>query len=288
MHSLLKFRKGCLFTLADLDSSLMRDFEAHLKKNGKSMNTISFYMRNIRAIYYRAIEDKMIPRQQENPFAHVFTGVYVTKKRALKVEDIKAMRKLQDKFTEILSTETAPRKRQRISGLRDSIMYFNFCLEARGMSWVDMAYLRKDSIRENGFTYRRSKTGRELDVVITPAMKTIIASFEERSAGSPYVFPVIDTRKGNERRQYETGLRIQNERLDLVARLADIHKKITTHVSRHTWATVAKDSEIDIPIISELLGHGDIKTTTIYLDSLDDSAIVKYTDKVSQAFQIAA
>ena len=48
---------------------------------------------------------------------------------------------------------------------------------------------------------------------------------------------------------------------------------ITLHVARHTFATVLKRSGVDIGIISESLGHSDLKTTQIYLDSFENTQI---------------
>lgn len=45
------------------------------------------------------------------------------------------------------------------------------------------------------------------------------------------------------------------------------------HVARHTYATVLKRSGVNIGIISESLGHSDLKTTQIYLDSFENSEI---------------
>lgn len=48
---------------------------------------------------------------------------------------------------------------------------------------------------------------------------------------------------------------------------------LTTYVARHTFATVLKRSGVNIAIISESLGHSDLSTTQIYLDSFENSQI---------------
>lgn len=48
---------------------------------------------------------------------------------------------------------------------------------------------------------------------------------------------------------------------------------MSSHVARHTFATVLKRSGVNIAIISESLGHSDLSTTQIYLDSFENSQI---------------
>jgi integrase len=167
-----------------------------------------------------------------------------------------------------------------MKNIYEALLYFGFCMEARGMSWVDMAYLRKDALREDSFTYRRRKTKGELNIIITPAMQKIIEYFADQAENSPYVFPIIHPARGSEQRQYESGLRIQNARLNAAARMAGINKKVTTHVSRHSWATIAKHEKIEIALISELLGHSNISITTRYLDSFNQSEVVSATEQM--------
>ena len=48
---------------------------------------------------------------------------------------------------------------------------------------------------------------------------------------------------------------------------------LTTYVARHSFATILKRSGVDIGLISELMGHADITTTKIYLDSFDEEQV---------------
>ena len=45
------------------------------------------------------------------------------------------------------------------------------------------------------------------------------------------------------------------------------------HMARHSFATILKRSGVDIALISELMGHSDLTTTQIYLDSFDEEQI---------------
>ena len=48
---------------------------------------------------------------------------------------------------------------------------------------------------------------------------------------------------------------------------------LTTYVARHSYATVLKRSGVNVALISETMGHADLKTTQIYLDSFDNEQI---------------
>lgn len=68
-------------SLDALDSNQMIAYESWLKGNGICPNTSSYYMRNLRAIYNRAVEQGFVA--QQNPFKHVYTGIDKTRKRAV-------------------------------------------------------------------------------------------------------------------------------------------------------------------------------------------------------------
>lgn len=64
-----------------------------------------------------------------------------------------------------------------------------------------------------------------------------------------------------------------NANLKRIAEMAGLKVNLTTYVARHTFATVLKRSGVNIAIISESLGHSDLETTQIYLDSFENSQI---------------
>lgn len=287
VRSLLGFLNGQPISMEDIDQGMIRDYEAYLKKNKLEMNTISFYIRNIRALYYRAVAEKIILPKADNPFQGVYTGVHISKKRALTQDELKALRSMQGKLAASASKGSL-REQRKNSKLRDSLKLFEFCLEGRGISWVDLAMLKKTDLKKDEFTYRRQKTGRPLDIFITRNMQRIIKHFAEQTQNSPYVFPIIDPAKGNEYRQSESGLRIQNERLGILAEMAGIAKKVTSHVSRHTWATIARNNSVSIAVISDMLGHSNINVIIRYLDSIENDLMKRVTRQVTKALGKAA
>ena len=281
-RGLIRFNKGEDIPLHQINACLIKDFEKHLKDAGKMLNTISYYMRNLRAIYNKAVSDKSITRAKENPFAGVYMGVTKTMKRALSVEEIKQLNDLD--FGKMLENKQPESREHRATeNLHRAQRYFNFCFYARGMSFVDMAYLRKENIRGGVIRYVRKKTGQQIELRVTAEMKTIIDSFAREVQGSAYVFPIIRNSELPAYTQYETALRTQNYRLKRLAELSGVKKQVSTHWARHSWASIGKQENLSIRVISECLGHTSEKTTRIYLDSLDNSLLDAANDTVISA-----
>ena len=281
-RGLIAYNRGIDIPLYQINSSLIKSFEKHLRDKGKLPNTISYYMRNLRAIYNKAINSKhAVNLTGENPFATVFTGITKTMKRALSLDELQSLRSFD--LGDMLKSEGLQlRERIRLERLYFSWRLFFFCFYARGMCFIDLAYLRKDNIHAGVLRYCRKKTGQQVEIRITAELQKIIDSFANDVKYSPYLFPIIKDDGKNSRRQYESGLRLQNHRLKTLSHLAHI-RMITTHVSRHTWATIGKQENVPISVISECLGHTSEKTTLIYLGLLDNTVLDEANDRVTSA-----
>lgn len=253
LKSFMDFREGQDVPLDGMDSDLMLLYEAYLKAKGIRMNTISFYMRILRAVYNRAVEKGLTP--QRNPFRHVYTGVEKTVKRAVSVKVIKALKELD------LSMKPS------LDFARDMFM---FSFYTRGMSFVDMAYLKKSDLQNGILTYRRRKTGQQLTIRWEKCMEEIIKKYP--SNGSDYFLPIIKE-QGNERKQYDNALHLVNYRLKALSEMLKLQRSLTMYVARHSWASVAKARNIPLSVISEGMGHDSEKTTQIYLASLETSVV---------------
>ena len=274
------FNKGGDIPLCQINTFLIKSFETHLKNCGKKPNTISYYMRNLRAIYNKAIDSKHITNHNwEKPFAGVYTGVDKTRKRALSAEELKSLH-FFDFVTMFKEGNAELLSRKHIDGLYFAWRLFFFCFYARGMCFVDLAYLRKSNISQGTINYYRKKTGQQVVVKITEELQKIIDSFAGEVKYSDYVFPIIKGNSKKPRQQYENGLRLQNRRLKMLSKLVGI-SPLSTHVSRHTWATIGKRENVPLRVISECLGHSSEKTTLIYLGLLDNSVLDEANDLVT-------
>jgi len=256
--------------LSAVSRELVESFEKQLKTEGLLPNTISFYMRNLRVIYNKAVEEGLIQDKGRNPFKHVFTGFHKTAKRALSLSQMQQMQEMEYSRW-LVYGHTALTVGQ--ASLYKSWRLFSFCFHARGMCFTDMAYLKKENISRGVIRYYRKKTGGLIEVKVTPEMQRIIGSFAAETAGSCYVFPVITHADRNTRLQYESGLSLQNRLLKQLAKQAGIDVALSTHVARHSWASIAKHSDMPLWVISEGLGHSSEKTTYTYLAGLERSRL---------------
>lgn len=256
LNSFKKFRKDEDIMLDCLASEIMEAYEAWHQSRGVAPNTISFYTRILRAVYNRAVEDEII--ENRNPFRHVYTGVDKTVKRALPIQTVKKINGLD------LSLAPA------LDYARDMFM-MSFML--RGMSFIDMAYLRKTDLANGYVIYRRRKTGQQLTIEWTKEMQLILDKYPENT--SDYLLPIIRNPGTNERCTYRNiGYNI-NHNLKKIAKKLDINIPLTLYVARHSWASAAKAKGIPISVISEGMGHDSEATTQIYLASLDTSVVDK-------------
>lgn len=254
LNSIRKFRGGEDILLAYITPDFMEGYEAWLRGRGNSMNTVSFYTRILRAVYHRAVEADVI--ENRNPFRRVYTGVDKTVKRALPIKVIKRIRALD------LAGEPA------LDYARDMFI-LSFML--RGMSLIDMAYLRKSDLSAGYVIYRRRKTGQTLVVEWTREMQGILDKYPENE--SDYLLPVIRRSGLNERAAYHNaGYRI-NRALKVVAERVGVRIPLTLYVARHSWASAARAKGIPLSVISEGMGHESEATTRIYLASLDTSVV---------------
>ncbi len=239
-----------------VDSSLMVEYESYLKADGVCSNSSSFYMRGLRAIYNRAVDKELTV--QRNPFKHVYTGIDKTVKRAIPLEAIRLIRDLD------LTLKPA-------SDLARDLFMFSFY--TRGMSFIDMAYLRKTDLKDNILSYRRQKTGQQLFIKWEKPMQEIVNKYD--TTGTPYLLPVIKEMERDRRRQYKSAIQLINNHLKRLGKQIGLTIPLTTYVARHGWASIARSKNIPISVISEAMGHDSEKTTLIYLASLDTSAVDK-------------
>lgn len=117
-------------------------YESHLRIFGLCRNTTSFYLRVFRSVYNRAVDDGLT--EQSNPFKRVYTGVDKTSKRAISLKEIKKIKDL-----DLSSTPT-------LDFARDM---FLFSFYMRGMSFIDIAYLKRKNLSNGFVVYNRRKQG---------------------------------------------------------------------------------------------------------------------------------
>ena len=251
--------KAVLFD--QLNADLIAEYEAYLKGRGNSPNTVSFYMRILKAVYNRAVEDGLT--EQQYPFKSVYTGVEKTMKRALSLNDIRRIKGVD-------------------LSLKPSLDYacdmFLFCFYTRGMSFIDMAYLRKKDLQNGTLSYRRRKTGQQLFIKWEKCMQDILDKYPINE--TEYLLPIITKQDEDYRKQYANKLHHVNYLLKKIGKLLDLPIPLTMYVGRHSWASIAKSRNVPVSVNSEGMGHDSENTTQIYLASMDTTVVDKANKKI--------
>ena len=261
LRSFSGFMNGKEVLFDQLNADLIAEYEAYLKGRGNSPNTISFYMRILKAAYNRAVEVGLT--EQRYPFKSVYTGVEKTLKRAISLNNLKRIKGLD------LSLKP------NLDFARDM---FIFCFYTRGMSFIDMAYLRKKDLQNGILSYRRRKTGQQLFIKWEKCMQEIVDKYPINE--TEFLLPIITQRNGDYRKQYTNELHRVNHLLKKIGKQLELPIPLTMYVGRHSWASIAKSRNVPISVISEGMGHDSENTTQIYLASLDTSVVDKANKKI--------
>lgn len=248
MNSLRRFLDDDV-PISRINKSLIKDYEKYLLNKGIKWNTISFYMRTLRAVYNRAVDHELVVNC--NPFRNVYTGIGKTKKRAVSIE---IMQNIKNFKPDTVDMEFA----------RDMFM---FSFYAHGMSFIDMAYLKFSDIKDGILTYKRKKTGQQLKMEWNNEMDMIANKW--KSCNGLYVLPIIKKCNGKERNQFRYMQYKINKELNKLGKQMNPNQELTMYVARHSWASIAQKLNIPIEIISNGMGHDSERTTRIYLKGIE-------------------
>lgn len=254
MKGLLETADNENLTFADLTASLLKSYEHRLLGNQRSRNTVSLYMRTLQNICNRAVREGA-GKTPEDLFKGVFTGCDTVAHRAVAPEVIRNV-----------SGAKLEGKDARLAFAR---ALFMLSLYLRGIPFIDLAHLRKCDMKDGVVTYRRSKTKRLTSIRLEPCAQEIIDRYAPLAKDTSYLLPIIRRRgtASEERRQYESALRLYNKHLGELSESLALGIRLTSYVPRHSWATIAHDIGVDVADISAALCHSSEKMTRNYLQS---------------------
>lgn len=258
---------GNKLKLSDINYKFLIDFEHWLRteRNCKD-TTISIYMRTLRAIINRAIKEGILKRDY-----YPFEEYKITERLKTKVQK-RAIDKAKMKEIEALELEEGSKEY-----FARNIFLFSYY--TRGMNFVDIANLTKANIVGDRLIYIRQKTGKPFNLKLYPqALEIINYYLNGDQYKDEFIFPIFDNSIHQtpiqKYHRNKTVLKEVNKSLRKIAKMVDIEGlKLTTYVSRHTYATTLKKSGVNISKISEALGHGSEKVTQAYLKSFENSEL---------------
>lgn len=262
LNAIIAYCGGEDFTFNEITPEWLKGFEIHLRKRKCSWNTVSTYMRILRAVYNRAVDNneaKYIPRL----FRYVYTGTRAEHQRALETGDVEKI------FAGLILLSGVNPAMQRARH------FFILMFLMRGMPFVDLAYLRKSDLHGNVITYRRRKTGRPLSVTLTNEAMRIVRMYMNQDVHSPYLFSFLRSPEGTMEayREYQLALRSFNRQLLILGEFLGIPNRLSSYTARHTWATTAYYCEVHPGIISQAMGYSSITVTETYLKPFQNKKI---------------
>jgi site-specific recombinase XerD len=225
---------------------------------------MSVFFRTLRSAYNKAIDAKCA-KKAAYPFNDFKVSKFnvKTKKRAIPKQSIKQIMELD------LSRES-----EYMQLSRDLFIFSYLC---GGINFTDMANLKYSNINEDKLVYIRQKTHKEVFIPLCPDASVIIDKYKNTAHSTVYIFPILnekvhisETQKYNRKKKVLLNV---NDCLKTISEKIGSKVILTTYVARHSFATVLKKSGVSTEMISETLGHSDIATTQIYLDSFENEQI---------------
>ncbi len=255
LNAILTFQGSDRLSFPEITPEWLKHFEGSLRARGCSWNTVSTYLRTLRAVYNRAVDLRKriiraasfslrIYRYAGRPPSGIGYGGYEEG---------------------ICPSVAVGRHHSCHEGVRRSCSFLCSCFGDCLLS--TLAYLRKSDLRGNVISYRRRKTGRPLSVTLTSEAMFLLKKYMNREEQSPYLFPILHSDEGSPMayREYQLALRNFNYQLELVGKVLGLKDRLSSYTARHTWATTAYYCEIHPGIISEAMGHSSITVTETYL-----------------------
>ncbi len=228
-----------------LTSGMVDDFEHFLRiKKGCANNAAVRYIRYLKSVVRAGIANKWI---EDDPF--VGKRYVRTKPKREKLTEAELQRIIA------LDLSGLP----RLDLVRDTFVFCCFT----GLAFADISTLKREHVvtDDNGEMWIRKAREKTDEMSVIPMLE-IPRKLMEKYRSHPRVvekdgvIPVISNQR-------------MNSYLDEIASKAEITKHLTTHIARHTFATMSLNNHVPIETVSKMLGHKDIATTQIYATMLD-------------------
>ena len=260
----LQTRQKKDISVKKITSQMIIDYEAWLQIDGLCKNTISFYIRVLQSVYNKAVRQGLT--NDHKPFVSVYRGVAKTVKRAIDSQEVYQLKMLDIRTALIKKGYSGKRLDHLQKQLTFARDIFIFCFCARGLTFVDLAHMRKSNVNGGLLIYIRRKTKQRIEVQIETQMQEII---NRHPSQTEYLLPILTKTEDKESvyQQYRYAIGRYNAHLSMLGEMLG-GLKLTSYVCRHSWASAARQQHVPLSVISQSMGHDSEKTTEIYLKSL--------------------
>lgn len=277
LASLQSFMGGNI-TFRDITGTTLQRYQEHMTGKGRSISTVSIYMRVLRAVYTHAIDDGVV-KPAQLPFGRL-RGQYriptsIKKKKALTNQQLAAL------YHYPLEGKPLVKK------ARD---FWFFSYVCNGMNFKDIAELRYRNFDGDSFTFIRSKTKKStganpqpIRVPVTDHVRYMIDTY-----GNPdkqpdnYVFPIYKNAVTAhlKYKRLKRFIHNTNVRLKPVAKDLGLPPDFSTYYARHSFSTSVIRNGQSLEFVQQALGHTDMKTTLNYFAGFENDTLHEVNSKL--------
>jgi integrase/recombinase XerD len=265
LFSLKSFHQKSRLPIGLVTPHFLKKYEKWMLENGKSVTTIGYYLRNLRAIFNEMVSlNKSI--QVEYPFGNKKYVIPTKKnfKKALTNEDLK----------KIFNYNPEPVESKYFH-------YWLFMYIGNGMNPYDMFNLKFKNIDGDQITFVRQKTANtnrtetKIQVNYHPKAREIVSLFGNKEVKDSHIFPLFTNEvTAIEKKKVLHGMvKNINKYMRRIGQKLEIDKDITTYVARHSFVTKLITGGASITEVKDLVGHTSIATTEKYVASIEDDRI---------------
>ncbi|MGJ7030863.1 phage integrase SAM-like domain-containing protein [Niabella hirudinis] len=268
INSINDFKKG--MTIFDITPKRLLDYENHLKSKGNSISTIGIYMRQLRAVVNKAIEDKIFP-QESYPFKKYQIPAGRNIKKALSNEELK----------KILSHTPDENNQQK------ALAFWKLSYFCNGMNFTDIIHLERKSYDGKFFHFFREKTKRTkkkdlrpIRVAVNEAARNIIEQYKCKDNSTPYLFPILEPGLSNLtiKHRCQRFIKWVNKYMEEIRVELKFEKSLTTYAARHSFTTILIRKGVAMSFVKESLGHTSVITTENYVGDFEDETKIEYAN----------
>lgn len=240
-------------------------FRSHLAGLGLKPNSVNAVLKIFSVVVNAAIENKLLDRMQYMP-----RGIQANSRSAKEKLTMDQIQRIID--LDIPKTESYYHARNM----------FLFQFYTGGTRISDVLSLTWSQIFNDKMSITQTKTGKRLMVSLTPKALEILNEYRSsHNDVTDYVFPYLDrkpdltTKKGKDLMSDLVGTATSryNKQLKALAKAAGIHVVVTSHVARHSFASLLATKGANLHQLSKALGHSSLKTTELYLKDIDPEAV---------------
>jgi integrase/recombinase XerD len=275
LKSIQSFDKKQPLNFFRITPQWLKDYENFMiEKQKRSQTTVGIYLRPLRAIFNKAISDKVIS-----------FDIYPFGKRKYTIPAPKGVKKAlnNEQLGKLFKTKPATADQQKAKD------FWFFSYACNGMNFKDVLELKYKNLNNETIIFRRSKTlnTHKTQMPVTIFLNDFTKSVIEKY-GNPdknpdtLIFPILNHQVSPEQKYklLNNFIRYVNQHMVNFAKTLGINEKISTYWARHSFATNAIRNGASMEFISEALSHSNLNTTKNYFAGFDNEKKREFSENL--------